>query len=194
VSQYLRHVTSRHLEDARQVVIWREAGQAGCLAEAFLADVECPRLVATGSDLDLADCKLLIDAFFVFLENVDQVTQFLARLPRCALRARFVVVFPGRGNQPERDQKGKQAGGGRSNHGYTTCAFCYWGVHHVFPFIRLSFRCNISRTCEGIVVKFNRLLGRFTKHCKQIPISLKSNSNIRSASTPMCAFMRTSRA
>jgi hypothetical protein len=90
-------------------MVWCKAEQGEYRVETFLADFGRPRLLVTGSHLDLGDCKLLVDTFLIFLENTDEqvVTQFLASLPRCVLRARFVVVLPERGNPPEHEYKGK---------------------------------------------------------------------------------------
>jgi hypothetical protein len=104
-------MASRHLEDARQVVVWSVAEHR----ETFLADLECPRFVVTPSDLNLSllDCELPIDAFFLFLDGTNDgvVADFLAGLPRCWLRAHFVVVFPEQVNPSGSDHTCKQCVG-----------------------------------------------------------------------------------
>jgi hypothetical protein len=86
-----------------------EAKEPGRRTETFLAGLHFPRFVATSRDHRMADCKVPIDTFFIFLEDTDDgiLAQFLPRLPRCWIRARFVVVFPERWRLSGNDHRRK---------------------------------------------------------------------------------------
>jgi hypothetical protein len=82
-----------------------EAEEPGRWAETFLTDLYFPRFVVTSRDHKMADCEVLIDTFFIFLEDINDgiLEEFLSGLPRCWIRAHFVVVFPERGHPLEND-------------------------------------------------------------------------------------------
>jgi hypothetical protein len=75
----------------------------------FLADLHLPRFVATSRYDNMADCEVPMDTFFIFLGDTDDgiPAQFLPGLPRCRVRARFVVVFPERWRLSENDHRRK---------------------------------------------------------------------------------------
>jgi hypothetical protein len=104
---YLTDITSRRLGDARQVMVWSEPQRNGHRIDTFLTDLDFPRLISTSRDLNMANCELSINAFFVFWEDTDDevLTRFLAGVRRCWLRAHFVLVFPERRNPTARDHK-----------------------------------------------------------------------------------------
>jgi hypothetical protein len=54
-------------------------------------------------------CDLPVDTVFIFLENIDDgiLAEFLDVLPRCWIRARFVVVFPERLRLSENEHRRK---------------------------------------------------------------------------------------
>jgi hypothetical protein len=57
----------------------------------------------------MPDCEVPIDTFFIFLEDTDDGIreEFLPGLPRCWIRAHFVVVFPERWRLEEDDHRRK---------------------------------------------------------------------------------------
>lgn len=90
------------------MTIWSESQRSDHRVDTFLADLDIPRLISTSRDLNMANCELIISAFFVFLEDTDDdevLTRFLAGVRSCWLRAHFVVVFPERRNPTARDHK-----------------------------------------------------------------------------------------
>lgn len=105
----MRYFITRHLEDVRQVFVLAEAEDPGRGTETFLAGLHFPRFVATSRDHNMANCIVPIDTFFIFLEDTDDgiLAGFLPRLPRCWIRARFVVVFPERWRLSENDHRRK---------------------------------------------------------------------------------------
>jgi len=86
-----------------------EAEEPGRRTETFLADLHFPRFVATSRDHNMADCEVPVDTFFIFLEDTDDgiLKEFLPGLPRCWIRAHFVVVFPERWRLLENDHRRK---------------------------------------------------------------------------------------
>lgn len=82
-----------------------EAEEPGRRTETFLTGLHFPRFVATSRDHNIADCEVPIDTFFIFLEDSNDgfLEEFLPRLPRCWIRAHFVVVFPERWHLLEND-------------------------------------------------------------------------------------------
>lgn len=86
-----------------------EAEETGCRTEMFLAGLHFPRFVVTSLDHNIADCEVTINTFFIFLEDTDDgiLEEFLPGLPRCWIRAHFVVVFPERWRLLETDQRRK---------------------------------------------------------------------------------------
>lgn len=106
---YLRDVSTRLLGDARQVFVLSEAEETRLGTQTFLAGLQVPRFVRTSLGLNVTECELLVDTFFIFLgDTADRnPAEFLARLPRCWIRARFVVVFPERWILSENEHKRK---------------------------------------------------------------------------------------
>ncbi|XP_069683259.1 glutamate receptor ionotropic, delta-1-like [Periplaneta americana] len=94
MDDYLRHISSRHFEEARQIVVW---SLGNLQAESFLESLLCPRLVTNSTDHmdNLFNCNFEVESLFVFLEDhlTDMLASLTSTLAECWLRPHFILVF-----------------------------------------------------------------------------------------------------